>query len=320
MKKNIAVLGGGYSPEHEISLKSAERVFKWLVEVQRYNVYLIHINRDVWCEAESKVEVDRSDFSIMLDNRKIVFDKVVNVVHGNPGENGVLQSYFDLLNISYTGCSAFVTALTQNKFACKSYLSTYGIEMGDGILIRKFDENSPNYIGNRLGFPFFIKPNSGGSSCNVTKVKSEQEISAALDRGFSEEHELLAEQFLNGREFTIGVYKLGQTITTLPITEVISENDFFDYEAKYQGRSSEITGISLPKEINENIVSRAKKIYQILDCRGVVRIDFILVQDIPYFLEVNTIPGMSEASIIPQQLTFAGWKISEFLSQMVEQS
>ncbi len=316
--KTIAVLGGGYSSEQEVSRKSAKRVAEWLSEKPQYNVYLIDITPQGWYDKATQTAINKSDFSLTVGQQKITFDKVVIIIHGTPGENGILQAYFDLLNIPYTGCSSFVSALTFNKFACKSFLRGFGIEMAKSMLLRKNIDFDHQELVATLGLPIFIKPNNSGSSFGVTKVSSQSQIKEALQKGFAEDDELIAESFLKGREVTVGVYKLKNKIYTLPITEIVTDREYFDYQAKYEGKSQEVTPAPLEKSIETLVNESAKRIYSTLNCRGFVRIDFILEENRPYFLEVNTTPGMSESSIIPQQVAAAGLNISEFLSLIVE--
>ncbi|MCZ2224964.1 MAG: D-alanine--D-alanine ligase [Chitinophagales bacterium] len=324
MKKNIALIVGGFSGEAEISYKSAITVFN-NVDKEKFNIYTIDINPEGWWyknDHEEKVIVNKDNFSININNQTIKFDAALMCIHGTPGEDGKLQGYFDMLNIPYTSCNAATSALTFNKRFTVAVASFGGIKVAKSVMLLKNNFNDDiAEIANTLKFPLFVKPNNGGSSIGMSKVNEEQFLIQAIHKAFKEDNQVLIEEFIQGREFTIGVFKVKNKIITLPITEIISKNDFFDYEAKYLGQSDEITPAIVDNQITEQIRNAAKKIYQLLNCRGIVRIDFIYNEQNkePYMLEVNTVPGQSEASIIPQQVKAFGWSLKEFYTTLIEE-
>jgi D-alanine-D-alanine ligase len=266
--------------------------------------------------------VDKNDFSIRLDNRHIRFDCAFIIIHGTPGENGLLQSYFELLKIPYTSCNAFVSALTFDKYACKAYLRDSGIDMADDILLKKDENVDAGNLVKRLGLPVFVKPNAGGSSFGVTKVNSADELNSALDSARNEGcDEVIVESFIKGRELSHGICIMKDSLIVLPVTEIVSKNEFFDFEAKYTaGKSEEITPARIPDELVVRVQSLTEQICRRLGCRGFSRVDYIYSNDKLYFLEINTIPGFSDASIVPQQLRHAGYEISEVLDALVQDS
>ncbi|HEY6978792.1 MAG TPA: D-alanine--D-alanine ligase [Chitinophagaceae bacterium] len=323
MKKRIALVTGGYSGEAEISYKSAITVGN-NVDKDLFEVYKIDISPHGWFCIDNdgnKTIVDRNDFSVNLNNNKITFDAALMCIHGNPGEDGKLQGYFDMLKIPYTSCDAATSALTFNKRYTVAVAAFSGIQVSRSVLLIKNRFTSPEAIINTLRFPVFVKPNNGGSSIGMSKVNSaSEELGAAIDKAFREDDQVLIEEFIEGREFTIGVFRKRSEIITLPITEVISKKDFFDYEAKYLGKSEEITPAKVDERVAEKVRSAAKKIYSIFNCRGVVRLDFIYneKEGEPFMLEINTVPGQSEASIVPQQVKAMGWTLKEFYTALIE--
>jgi D-alanine-D-alanine ligase len=325
MKKRIALVTGGYSGEAEISYKSAITVGN-NVDKELFEVYKIDIAPDGWFCIDNdgnKIIVDRNDFSVNLNNNKITFDAALMCIHGNPGEDGKLQGYFDILKIPYTSCDAATSAITFNKRYTVAVAASSGIKVSRSVLLIKNRFTSPEEIINTLRFPVFVKPNNGGSSIGMSKVNSSsEELGAAIDKAFREDDQVLIEEFIEGREFTIGVFRKKSEIITLPITEVISKKDFFDYEAKYLGKSEEITPAKVDERIAEKVRSAAKKIYSVFNCRGVVRIDFIYneKEGEPFMLEINTVPGQSEASIVPQQVKAMGWTLKEFYTALIEEA
>jgi D-alanine-D-alanine ligase len=303
MKKKIALVTGGYSGEAVISYKSAVTIEK-NIDASKWDCYKIDINTTGWfyMGADGKTAVDKNDFSITLNGTKINFDAVLIGLHGTPGEDGKLQGYFDCLNIPYTGCDAASSALTFNKRYTVSVAANSGIKVAKSVLLLKNNSYSPDEIINQLQFPVFVKPNNGGSSIGMSKVnKPSDEIGAAIEKAFKEDDQVLVEEFIKGREFTIGVFKSKGKIITLPITEIISKKEFFDYEAKYEGASDEITPAQADESIIEKVRNAAQKIYSVFNCSGIVRIDFIYneAEGEPYMLEINTVPGQSEASLVP---------------------
>ena len=325
MKKRIALVTGGYSGEAEISYKSAITVGN-NVDQELFDVYKIDISPDGWFYIDNnsnKTIVDRNDFSVNLNNNKITFDAALMCIHGNPGEDGKLQGYFDMLNIPYTSCDAATSAITFNKRYTVAVAAFSGIKVSRSVLLIKNRFTSPEEIINNLQFPVFVKPNNGGSSIGMSKVnRSSEELGVAIDKAFKEDDQVLVEEFIEGREFTIGVFRKKSEIIPLPITEVISKKDFFDYEAKYLGESEEITPAKVDESVAEKVRAAAKKIYSIFNCRGVVRIDFIYNEKAgePFMLEINTVHGQSEASIVPQQVKAMGWTLKEFYTALIEEA
>ncbi len=323
-KKKIAFVTGGYSGEAVISYNSAVTIEN-NIDKDRYDAYKIDIHPTGWwyetTEGE-EVAVDKNDFTIKVNGGKITFDAVLIGIHGTPGEDGKLQGYFDLLKIPYTSCNAATSAITFNKRYTVAVAAFGGIKVARSLHIFKHSQLAPHKISEQLELPVFVKPNNGGSSIGMSKVMEAAELEGALEKAFKEDDQVLIEEFIKGREFTIGVFKSGGNITTLPITEVISKKDFFDYEAKYAaGMSEEITPAAVDEVIAEKVRSNAKLAYQLLDCRGVVRIDFIYNESDqqPYMLEINTVPGQSEASIVPKQVRAMGWTLKEFYSALIEE-
>lgn len=325
MKKNIALVTGGFSGEAVISYKSAITIDSHL-DRKQFNVYKIDINPKGWFYQLSdgrKVEVDKNDFSLQLDSQKIKFDVVFIGMHGTPGEDGKLQGYFDTLGIPYTGCDASTSAITFNKRYTVAVAKMAGIAVADSVLLIKGNFASPEEIIARLRFPVFVKPNNGGSSIGMSRVNNpSDELGVAIEKAFREDNQVLVEEFISGREFTIGVFRTGGEIITLPITEVMSKKEFFDFEAKYEGASTEVTPAQVDDAIADKIREAARTIYRIFNCRGVVRIDFIYNEEAgrPFMLEVNTIPGQSEASIVPQQVKAMGWGLEDFYSKLLAEA
>lgn len=318
--RTIAIVAGGDSSEYEISVKSAKEVLALISS--KYDARLIMIRGNAWYWEDPKgrrFSVDKNDFSLNTDDRKIRFDAVFIAIHGTPGENGLLQGYFDMMQIPYTSCSAFCSALTFNKQACKLYLKDYGIPMAENVLFRRETMPDPDTIISRTGLPCFVKPNDSGSSFGVSKVKSRNELPAAIEAAFRESREVMVEAFMNGREIACGVARIKGKTLVLPLTEIISMNEFFDYEAKYtSGKSKELTPADLPGELTNRIQELSSEVYDILGCKGIVRVDFIVVNSNPFFLEINTVPGMTMESIIPKQAKAAGIDLGELYSMVIE--
>ncbi len=327
MKQNIALVTGGFSGEAVISYKSAITIDNNL-DRNLFNVYKIDINPDGWwyeLPDGRKTEIDKNDFSLPLDNQKIIFDSVFIGMHGTPGEDGKLQGYFDTLKIPYTGCDAATSSLTFNKRYAVAVAGMAGIAVAKSVILIKNNFESPDEIVNTLKFPVFIKPNNGGSSIGMSKVNHpSDELGHAIEKAFKEDDQVLVEEMINGREFTVGVFRTEGKIIVLPLTEVKAHGDkeFFDFEAKYYGKSDEITPAVVDEAIAEKVREAAKKVYTVFNCGGVVRIDFIYNEQEgkPYMLEVNTVPGQSEASIIPQQVKAMGWNLKEFYTKLVQDS
>ena len=326
MKKNIALVTGGFSGEAVISYKSAVTIDNNL-DRNLFNVFKIDINPQGWFYELTdgrKIEVDKNDFSLQIDNQKIIFDAVFIGMHGTPGEDGKLQGYFDTLKIPYTGCDATCSAITFNKRYAVAVAGMAGIAVAKSVILIKNNFTSPDEVTSHLKFPVFIKPNNGGSSIGMSKVdRSSDELGPAIEKAFMEDDQVLVEEMIKGREFTAGVFKSAGNIIVLPLTEVKAHSDkaFFDFEAKYQGKSTETTPAEVDEAIADKIRDTAKKVYTVFNCRGVVRIDFIYNQEEarPYMLEVNTVPGQSEASIVPQQVKIMGWSLKEFYTKLIQE-
>jgi D-alanine-D-alanine ligase len=318
--RTIAIVAGGNSSEFEISVKSASEVGKALSS--KYSVYIIMIHETNWYWEDDKGRyhnVDKNDFSLITDEYRIRFDAVFIAIHGTPGENGLIQGYFEMMSIPYTSCDPFCSALTFNKQACKLFLKEYKIPMADAIMIRESDKLDPVKIIAQTGLPCFVKPNDSGSSFGVTKVKQKEDLLSAIETAFRESKDVLIEKFMDGREVACGVVKTKKNAIVLPVTEIISKNEFFDYEAKYTpGKSDEITPAEMPALIVNEIHRLSLSIYDLLGCKGIVRVDFIVIGEQPFFLEINTIPGMSEQSLIPKQAAVAGITLEDLYSMIVE--
>jgi D-alanine-D-alanine ligase len=318
--KTIAIVAGGDSSEFEVSVKSAGEVAAILSG--KYLVYIIMIRGTNWYWEDQKGRfhnIDKNDFSLITDEHRVRFDGVFVAIHGTPGENGLLQGYFDMLEIPYTTCGTFSSALAFNKQACKLFLKEYSIPMVDAVLIRNGDNFDPAAILGRIGLPCFVKPNYSGSSCGVTKVKQKEELLSAIEMAFRESHEVLIETFMKGREVACGILENKKKIIVFPVTEIKSKNEFFDYEAKYTpGKSEEVTPAEMPVSVITEIQKLSLQIFDLLDCSGMVRVDFIVIDNKPFFLEINTVPGMTKESIVPKQAIAAGMSLEELYSIVVE--
>lgn len=322
-KKNIAVVMGGYSDEYKVSLKSGQLIFDSL-DRDLYHVYKVVILKNEWYfidENSEKFPINKGDFSVTQKNgEKLNFDVCFNIIHGAPGENGELQGYWNAIGQKYTGCDFYKSALTFNKKDTLAVLSKYGISSAKSIYIRKGDEIDINKIVDELGLPCFVKPNQSGSSLGVTKVKMQSEFERAFELAFAEDEEILIESFLDGMEVSVGVVDFKGEIIVLGITEIVSENEFFDYEAKYEGASQEITPARLDTETKEKVEKIAKNAYNSLGMSGFSRSEYIIMDGIPYMLEMNTNPGFSPASILPQQAKYYGISIKDLCGNEVEKA
>jgi D-alanine-D-alanine ligase len=322
MKKKIALVTGGFSGEAAISYKSAVTIYNHL-DKEKFDVYKIDINPKGWfCENGDGQQhsVEKNDFTVTINGSKINFDAVFIGMHGTPGEDGKLQGYFDLLGLPYTSCNSATSALTFNKRYTVAVAAMANIPVAHSIHLFKHSGYNLDTILSTSKLPLFIKPNNGGSSIGMSKVTEAAQLEEALQKAFKEDDQVLVEEMIVGREFTVGVFKSKGEVIVLPITEVISKKDFFDFEAKYQGASTEITPAEMDPSWKEQVENAARKIYQVFNCNGVVRIDFIYnaEENRPYMLEINTVPGQSEASIIPQQVKAMGWKLEDFYTKLVE--
>ena len=323
MKKKIALVTGGYSGEAVISYKSAISIEK-NIDSDKWDHYTIDINPAGWfylSKDGTKIPVDKNDFSITVNGDKIIFDAVLVALHGTPGEDGKLQGYFDCLKIPYTSCDAATSALTFNKRYTVAVAAFAGMYVAKSMHLFKQVQTNAATILEQLRLPVFVKPNNGGSSIGMSKVKEGTELEEALAKAFKEDEQVLVEEFIKGREFTIGVFKSKGKIITLPITEIIPKKEFFDYEAKYEGASDEITPANVEESIAKQVRDEAIKAYSIFNCNGIVRMDYIYDEAVgrPCMLEINTVPGQSEASIVPQQVRAMGWTLMEFYSALIEE-
>ena len=318
--KNVAIIMGGYSSEYQISIKSGNVVFKSL-DKSKYNPYRVHILQNKWVmvdEEENEYPVNRHDFSVDYDNHKVTFDVVFNAIHGTPGEDGLMQAYLELLNIPQTSCGFYQAGLTFNKRDLLSVLKPYGVKTAVSHYINLGDGIDAGAIIEKVGLPCFVKPNKSGSSFGISKVKEQDEFMAAIEKAFKEDSEILIESFLDGTEVSVGVINWKGEVKVLPITEIVSENEFFDYEAKYLGESQEITPARIDEEMAGKISAIAKKIYEVLKMDGFSRSEFIIVNGEPHLLEVNTVPGLTEESILPQQAREAGITLPELFDNAIE--
>lgn len=325
MKKNIALLAGGYSGEYVISVQTADTIEQNL-DGSRFNVYKIIVTREEWWHEDAagkKIFIDKNDFSLLIHEERINFHAVFIAIHGTPGEDGRMQGYLDMLGIPYTTCNAIVSALTFNKSYCNKVVKDFQVvDIASSYHLIRGEQFSVGNILEHLRLPLFVKPNEGGSSLGVSKVKSVELLLPAIEKAFQEDSQVLIEEFIEGRELTIGVYRLKGQVFVLPATEIVSSNEFFDYEAKYtKGVTDEITPAPIDDHVRELLETKAMHIYRHLNCRGVVRMDFILQKDTNklYFLEVNTMPGQSENSIVPQQVHAAGKTLKDFYTALLEE-
>ncbi len=321
MKKNIAIIMGGYSSEYEISLKSGQVVFSEL-ENTDFNVYQVHIFRDKWVLVIDDVEypINKHDFSTIINSKKITFDCVFNAIHGTPGEDGKLLAYLELLGIPHTSAPFYQMALTFNKRDTLSVVRAYGINVATSVYLDKGDKIDATKIINKVGLPCFVKPNKAGSSFGISKVYDKDNLHLAIDKAFQEDSEILIESFLDGTEVSVGVIEYNKKIEVLPITEIVSDNDFFDYEAKYLGESQEITPARISEEEKVKVEEVAKKVYKVLNMKGFSRSEYILVNGEPYFLELNSVPGLTKESILPQQAAVAGITLKDLFLNAVRQA
>jgi D-alanine-D-alanine ligase len=322
MKRNIAIVAGGDSSERVVSLKSAQGIYDFL-DKERYRPYIVIVGRDdAWHVDLPKGEravVDKNDFSFCEEGQTKHFDFAYITIHGTPGENGLLQGYFELTGMPYSSCNTLVSALTFNKFACNRYLASFGIRTAPSLRLRKGEGVSSRQVEEAMGWPVFVKPNDGGSSFGVSKVKTPDRLQPAIDKAFAEGEEVLIESCINGTEVTCGCYQTKEKQIVFPLTEVVTKNEFFDFDAKYNGQSDEITPARIPQEWTEHIQSLSLRIYKLLNAKGLIRIDYIVGGGgEAVLLEVNTVPGMTAASFIPQQVKAAGLHMQDVLTDIIE--
>ncbi len=320
MKKKVAVIMGGFSSEFDISVKSAQTVIKHLPK-NKYEIFPIEIRKNNWVyidKNKNSFSIDKNDFSVSVNNHKITFDVIFNAIHGTPGEDGAILPYFEMLGIPHTSAAFDKMALTFNKKNTIAVLRSYDVPTGASVFLHLNDKINTERIIQKIGLPCFVKPNRAGSSYGISKVYKKEELAGAVQKAFKEDKEIIIEEFLDGRELSIGVIKYKGKVKVLPITEIISENDFFDFEAKYLGKSQEITPAQIPEKIYKKAENTAQRVYEILDLDGISRAEYIIVEDTPYFIEINMIPGLTEASIFPQQALAAGLSLSELFDNAIE--
>jgi len=322
MKKKIAIVAGGYSSEFSISLKSAQGLQSF-IDPEHYEVYIILITKDQWLvqlDENTEIPIDKNDFSFVRVDQKVHFDFVYITIHGTPGENGLLQGYFDMMRIPYSSCGVLASALTFNKYFCNQFLKNFGLSIADSVFLRKSDSWDSTTVLSKLGLPVFVKPSDSGSSCGVTKVISENQLQEAVAKAFEEGSEVLIERFLSGTEVTCGCYQIKDKTTVFPITEVVSKNEFFDFDAKYTPNSAEeITPARISPQLTEEIQSLTSKIYEWIGAKGIIRVDYIIsLEGEIKLLEVNTVPGMTTTSFIPQQIKAAGLNIRDVFTEIIE--
>lgn len=323
MKKKIAVVGGSFTSESDISKNSAIQV-SGMIDSNKYDVYTVFISHGDWMVQmpEGEIPIDKSDFSFMYNGKKVTFDCVYNSIHGTPGEDGQMPGYWDLLGIPYTSCGVFAGSLTFNKYATKTFLKSFGVKTADAVLLRPWNKVNVDEIVSKVGLPCFVKPNNGGSSFGVSKVKTEADMIPAIEKAFQEDNEVIIERFVKGIEVSVGAYEIKNGVHVLPITEIQTKNEFFDYQAKYEsGYSQEITPAELPEKVTAQCKDATAKIYKYLGCFGICRVDFIITSTGEMnFLEINTNPGMSKASIVPKQMRAEGLNEADVFSSIIEHS
>ena len=324
-KRNIAIVCGGDSSEHDVSLRSAQGLYSFF-DKQKYNVFIVDVKGTDWhvhLDSGATAAIDKNDFSFKLDGKSVFFDYAYITIHGQPGENGVMQGYFDLIHLPYSTSGVLVEAMTFDKYVLNNYLRGFGVRVADSMLLRRGEEYDEAKIEARFSMPCFVKPAADGSSFGVSKVKNADQLAPALRKAFMESDEVMIEGFLNGVEISQGIYKTRDKTVVFPATEVVTKNEFFDYDAKYNGQVQEITPARLSKETADKVAAETSRIYDILHANGIIRIDYIISKDaegndVVNMLEINTTPGMTVTSFIPQQVRAAGLDIKDVLSDIVE--
>lgn len=320
-KKNIAIVAGGDSSEYVVSVRSGANVLK-AINQELFTPWLVRMKGEEWIvlDGENKLtDIDKSDFSFTVKGQKCKFDYAYIIIHGTPGEDGLLQGYFEMLHIPYSSCDVQSSALTFNKFFCNNYLRSFDIPMARSVRLIMGEKYNAEQIIEKLGLPLFVKPSAGGSSFGITKVKEAKDLVEAVNKALDESPEAIIEQFIDGKEFTVGVVKTGHRKLVLPVTEVIPKNEFFNYESKYiPGMAEEITPARISEELTLKVQALSSTIYDLCSCCGIVRIDYILKGDTFYFLEVNTVPGMTETSFIPQQIKAMGLNLTDLLTDIIQ--
>lgn len=323
MKRTVAIIAGGDSSEHEVSMNSAKGIYSF-IDKEKYNLYIVELSKKAWeavLEDGSRSKIDKNDFSFMDGDKKIKPDFAYITIHGTPGENGILQGYFELLDIPYSTCDVLISAMTFSKFTLNQYLKGFGVRVAESMLVNKHFGIDDKEVIEKIGLPCFIKPNASGSSFGVTKVKTPEQIQSALKEAFAESDDVMIEAFMDGIELANGCYKTKEKSVVFPITEVVSDNEFFDYNAKYKGEVTEITPARLSPELTDRVQKLTSAIYDILGCKGIVRIDYIITEGEKInMLEINTTPGMTATSFIPQQVRAAGIDIKDVMTDIIEDS
>lgn len=322
MKRTVAIIAGGDSSEHEVSMNSAKGIYSF-IDKEKYNLYIVELSKKAW-EAVladgTRSKIDKNDFSFMDGDKKVKPDFAYITIHGTPGENGILQGYFELLDIPYSTCDVLVSAMTFSKFTLNQYLKGFGIRVAESMLVNKRFGIEDKDVIEKIGLPCFIKPNASGSSFGVTKVKTADQIQPALKAAFAESDDVMIEAFMDGIELANGCYKTKNKSVVFPITEVVSNNEFFDYNAKYKGEVTEITPARLSPELTERVKKLTSAVYDILGCKGIVRVDYIITEGEKInMLEINTTPGMTSTSFIPQQVKAAGLDIKDVMTDIIEE-
>ena len=321
MKRSIAIIAGGDSSELPVSLRSAQGLYSFM-DKERYQLYIVEMEGRRWevhLPDGSVTPVDKNDFSFMMNGEKKTFDFAYITIHGTPGENGLLQGYLDMIGIPYSSCNVLVSAITFNKFSCNQYLKRFGVKVAESILLRKNQHISDEDVVERIGLPCFIKPNAGGSSFGVTKVKTKDQIQPAIRKAAHESDEVMIEAYMKGTEVTCGCYKTKDKSVVFPVTEVVTSNEFFDYDAKYNGQVEEITPARISDGLTQRIQQLTSTIYDILGCYGIIRIDYIITaEEVIQLLEINTTPGMTATSFIPQHVRAAKLDIKDVLTDIIE--
>lgn len=319
-KRKIAIVCGGDSSEMEVSLKSAKGLYSFL-DKNLYKAWIVVVKKSGWfvkLDDGSKTPIDKNDFAFVQNGQIVRFDFAWVTIHGTPGENGLLEGYFDMIGMPYSCCGVLAAAMTFDKFTCNQYLKGFGVRVAESVLIRKNQKVNSNEIVEKLGLPCFVKCNVGGSSFGTTKVKSAEEVQPAVERAFKEGPEVIIESFLEGTEVTCGCYKTAKGEHLLPVTEVVTENEFFDYDAKYKGQVKEITPARIPDKTRDRIQKITSMIYDIIGCKGIIRADYIITKEGITLLEVNTTPGMTPTSFIPQQVAAAGMSMTDVMTEIIE--
>lgn len=326
-KRNIAIVCGGDSSEHDVSMRSAQGLYSFF-DKERYNIYVVDVKGQDWhvdLQNGDMAKIDKNDFSFKMDGKTVTFDYAYITIHGTPGENGLMQGYFELLHIPYNTSGVLVEAMTFDKYVLNNYLRGFGVNVAESVLLRRGEEEkySDEEIEKRIGMPCFVKPAADGSSFGVSKVKNADQLAPALRVAFMESDEVMVESFMKGTEISIGCYKTRDKAVVFPATEVVTSNEFFDYDAKYNGQVQEITPARLSPETTKRVEEETSRIYDILHCNGIIRIDYIISKDADgndkiNMLEINTTPGMTATSFIPQQVRAAGLDIKDVLTDIVE--